>query len=239
MAYRDALMGGETGAPTDTAGEEPEAERSAAEADDPDPLPADAEAGEPSAEASAEETLPELPELPELSDAELRSALAALLFASPEPLSLGRLVDLVQGPGSARVKRALAELAEGLADGPLPVRLADFAGGYRLVTDPSAAEVVGRLQRAPKPERISGAALETLAIVAYRQPVTAAEIEAIRGVQSGSLLRGLVDRRLVKVTGRADQPGSPLQYGTTREFLERFGLARLEDLPRDGELAGE
>jgi segregation and condensation protein B len=236
MAYRDALMGGETGAPTDTDGEEPEAERPAAEDDLPDPLQADAEAGEPSAEAPAAEPLPELPEL---SDAELRSALAALLFASPEPLSVGRLVDLVQGPGSARVKRALAALADGLADGPLPVRLADFAGGYRLVTDPSAAEVVGRLQRAPKPERISGAALETLAIVAYRQPVTAAEIEAIRGVQSGSLLRGLVDRRLVKVTGRADQPGSPLQYGTTREFLERFGLARLEDLPRDGELAGE
>ena len=85
-------------------------------------------------------------------------------------------------------------------------------------------------------ERVSPAGLETLAIVAYRQPVTKAEIEAIRGVQAGPVLRSLVDRGLVKVTGRADQPGAPLQYGTTREFLDRFGLASLKELPRDAEL---
>jgi segregation and condensation protein B len=88
-----------------------------------------------------------------------------------------------------------------------------------------------------KSERISGAALETLAVVAYRQPVTKAEIEAIRGVQAGPILRTLIERGLVRVTGRADVPGHPLQYGTTREFLDRFGLSSLGDLPRDGELA--
>ena len=88
----------------------------------------------------------------------------------------------------------------------------------------------------PRARRISAAALETLAIVAYRQPVTKAEIEAIRGVQAGAILRTLVDRGLARVTGRANLPGSPLQYGTTKEFLDRFGLGSLKDLPRDGEL---
>ena len=86
-------------------------------------------------------------------------------------------------------------------------------------------------------ERISAAALESLSIVAYRQPVTKAEVEAIRGVQAGPVLRALVDRGLVKVVGRADVPGSPLQYGTTPEFLDRFGLLDLDELPRDAELA--
>ena len=84
---------------------------------------------------------------------------------------------------------------------------------------------------------MSPAALETLSVVAYRQPVTKAEVEAIRGVQAGPLLRSLVDRGFIRVTGRAPVPGNPLQYGTTRQFLEQFGLAQLNDLPRDGELA--
>ena len=92
-------------------------------------------------------------------------------------------------------------------------------------------------RQGPAVERISPAALETLSIVAYRQPVTKAEIEAIRGVQAGPILRSLVDRGLVRVTGRADVPGHPLQYGTTKEFLDRFALAGLKELPRDGELA--
>lgn len=174
-----------------------------------------------------------------LDDEELRRRLAALLFAADEPLGLARLVLLLERPDKRRVQAALERLAQELETSPVPIVLKAIQGGYRLFSDPDLAAVVARLQNVPKPERISSAALETLAIVAYRQPVTKAEIEAIRGVQSGPMLRTLVDRGLVRVTGRADQPGGPLQYGTTREFLDRFGLASPQDLPRDAELAGD
>jgi segregation and condensation protein B len=172
----------------------------------------------------------------EKSDDDLLRELAALLFASPEPLSLGRLVELLERPARKRVTGALERLAQALDGSPLPVVLKEVAGSWRLLTDPEQAGVIARLREEPRPERISAAALETLAIIAYRQPVTKAEIEAIRGVQAGPVLRSLVDRNLVRVTGRAELPGAPLLYGTTREFLERFGLASLEELPRDGEL---
>ena len=172
----------------------------------------------------------------ELSDEELLQGVAALLFASPDPLSVGRLVALLERPSRPRVEAALGALGERLAEAELPFVLRPIAGGWRLLTDPELGDLVVRLTKSRRVERISAAALETLSIVAYRQPVTKAEIEAIRGVQVGPILRSLVDRGLARVTGRADQPGAPLQYGTTREFLDRFGLASLQDLPRDGEL---
>ncbi len=175
----------------------------------------------------------------EKSDEALVRELAALLFASPEALSPGRLVELLERPSAARVERALESLALALDAGPLPIVLKKIAGGWRLLCDPELGDVVLRLVDEPRPERISAAALETLAIIAYRQPVTKAEIEAIRGVQAGPVLKSLVDRGLVRVTGRADQPCAPLLYGTTKEFLERFGLGALKDLPRDGELVEE
>jgi segregation and condensation protein B len=174
------------------------------------------------------------------SDAELQRELSVLLFASREPLTAVRLVELLERPQPARVTAALerlqAELEGGAATLPVPLVLRKIAGAWRLVSDPELGAVVARLRSEPKPERISAAALETLAIIAYRQPVSKAEIEAIRGVQAGPVLRSLVDRGLVRITGRADLPGQPLLYGTTKEFLERFGLAALKDLPRDGEL---
>lgn len=173
----------------------------------------------------------------DLTDEQLVERAAALLFASPEPLSLGKLVSLLERPPKARVQGALTTLGASLDGGPLPVQLRGLKGGYTLMTVPEVGEVVGRLAKGNPVERISPAALETLAIVAYRQPVTKAEIEAIRGVQAGPILRSLVDRALVKVTGRADVPGHPLQYGTTKDFLDRFGLMGLDELPRDAELA--
>jgi segregation and condensation protein B len=174
------------------------------------------------------------------SDAELQRELAALLFASPEPLSAARLVELLERPTPARVTAALerlqSELESGAAALPVPLVLRKIGGAWRLLSDPELAPVIARLRAEPKPERISAAALETLAIIAYRQPVSKAEIEAIRGVQAGPVLRSLVDRGLVRITGRAELPGQPLLYGTTKEFLERFGLSALKDLPRDGEL---
>lgn len=173
----------------------------------------------------------------DLSDEQLVERTAALLFASPEPLSVGRLVGLLERPPAARVRAAVETLGKQLEASPLPVQLRAIRGGYTLMTEPALGPVVGRLAKGSPVERISPAALETLSIVAYRQPVTKAEIEAIRGVQAGPILRSLVDRGLVKVTGRADVPGAPLQYGTTKEFLDRFGLMSLEELPRDAELA--
>jgi segregation and condensation protein B len=173
------------------------------------------------------------------SDEELVRDAIALLFASPDPISDARLADLLERPDKKRVQAVCARISAALAATGLPIVLQKIAGGWRFLTDPALGPVVERLRAGARPERISAAGLETLAIVAYRQPVTKAEIEAIRGVQAGPILRTLVDRGLVRVTGRADLPGSPLQYGTTRDFLERFGLPSLKSLPRDGELVEE
>lgn len=175
-------------------------------------------------------------EAAELSDAEVERELAALLFASTEPLSSGKLQSLLGGASAARVEEGLRALSTRLATAQLPWELRQIAGGWQIYTTPDVAETVARLQKVKKDEKVSPAGLETLAIVAYRQPVTKAEIEAIRGVQVGPILRTLVDRGLVKVAGRSEDPGHPLLYGTTKRFLENFGLASLDDLPRDGEL---
>ena len=223
---------------TEERGPEPEA---AVEPSGPEPAQ---EAG-PEATAAgtppdgAEETPAPEPEIgpgERLSDDELVEELCALLFASPDPLPLARLVDLLRRPARKRVRAALEALAARFGEARIPIVLREIAGGWRLLTDPDQHAVVARLSKSRKVERVTPAALETLAIVAYRQPVTKAEIEAIRGVQAGPVLRNLVDRGLIKVVGRADQPGSPLEYGTTREFLDRFGLASLKELPRDAEL---
>ena len=240
----------EDGASEDGAADAPESEETAelesadprAEGDEPesDEIAADG----PDAEAQLAEELEEADEGPaaELDEEQLdvlTQTLGVLLFASPEPLNLGRLKELSEAPDKAAVRQGLGELEERFERAALPLVVRKLAGGYRVMTDPRLAEVVQRLDKSRKTERISQAALETLSIIAYRQPVTKAEIEAIRGVQAGPMLRTLVDRGLVKIAGRAEQPGQPLLYGTTKEFLDRFGLGALNELPRDAELAGE
>lgn len=201
--------------------------------------------------APPDETQPsaELPPAPEvepaeepgqgdlLTDDELLQSVSALVFASPEPLSEKRLVTLLDSPRPERVRAAIVVVQERLAQSGLPLEMRLLAGGWQILTAPAVGEVVQRLFKARKAERVSAAALETLAVIAYRQPVSKAEIEAIRGVQAAPILRTLIDRGLVRVTGRADVPGHPLQYGTTKNFLDRFGLGALDELPRDTELA--
>lgn len=223
-------------------GEAPDAEGDAADADADggDEASAEESSADELSAAEAEEAAAEAAGPgpgADLSDEQLVERAAALLFASPDPLSVGRLVGLLERPPAARVRAALEALGHQLEASPLPVQLRALKGGYTLMTVPELGKTVGRLAKGSAIERISPAALETLAIVAYRQPVTKAEIEAIRGVQAGPILRSLVDRGLAKVTGRADVPGHPLQYGTTKEFLDRFGLMNLDELPRDVELA--
>ena len=173
----------------------------------------------------------------ELSDKELDRRVMALVYASPEPLTNRRLTALLDRPDPKRVKAALERIQQRLAETELPLELKKIAGGWRVLTAEDLDGVVGELVASRRTERMSPASLETLAVVAYRQPVTKAEIEAIRGVGAGPMLRSLVDRGLVKVVGRAKQPGNPLQYGSTTDFLDRFGLGSLKDLPRDDELA--
>lgn len=217
------------------------AEMSAAETD-AEEVDAEASAAESSADESDDVDEDEEAEKgpgpgADLSDDQIDERLQALLFASPDPLTVGRLVQLLERPPAARVRAALERIAHTLESSPMPVQLRAIKGGYTLMTVPELGDVIGRLAKGNPVERISPATLETLAIVAYRQPVTKAEVEAIRGVQAGPILRSLVDRGLARVTGRADVPGHPLQYGTTKEFLDRFGLMSLDDLPRDAELA--
>jgi segregation and condensation protein B len=172
---------------------------------------------------------------PELPDVPLATRIEALLFVASEPVSMKRLKELVRIDDGRVVREALDVLAAGYAAENRAVRIEEVAGGFQLRTRPELAPLVARIGRKVESEKLSPAALETLAIVAYRQPVLRADIERIRGVASGEVLRALVERGMVRVAGRAELPGAPLYYGTTTRFLEVFGLRDLAELPRDGE----
>lgn len=164
-----------------------------------------------------------------LDTAELKSILEALLFAAPGPVRLEHLA-LAADVESGLVAPLLDELAEEYRRTGRGFVLVALAEGYQLRTRPEHAEMVRRLQSS-RPVRMSRAALEALAIIAYRQPVTRADIDYLRGVDSGGVIKSLLDKRLVRIVGKKDIPGRPLIYGTSREFLEFFGLQSLDDLP--------
>lgn len=132
---------------------------------------------------------------------------------------------------ATQIREAFAEIEQELIDRREPYRVLEGVNGFRLTISPDYADWIRLMRNEPRPQRLSSAAMETLAIVAYRQPVTRAEIEAIRGVSSDSGLSKLLDKDLIVVLGRADLPGRPLQYGTTSQFLEFCGLKSLEELP--------
>lgn len=138
---------------------------------------------------------------------------------------------------SAQIRDAMEAIGEDLTEGESVYRVHEGPGGYRLVIAPQYADWVRLLRDEPRPQRLSPAAMETLAIVAYRQPVTRSEIEAIRGVSADSGLNKLLEKDLIFVVGRAELPGRPLQYGTTEAFLEYCGLKSLEELPASDVLA--
>ena len=171
------------------------------------------------------------PDAPESIDERLLGILESVLFAAGEPLNLARLADVIPGPSRGELRVALRELAARAERDARGIRLLEVAGGYQFRTDPAHAEWVRRLFQ-QKPWRLTRATLETLAIVAYKQPITRAEIEAIRGVDADSVLASLLTRKLVKIVGRKEVMGRPLLYGTTRQFLEVFGLRDLTSLPR-------
>jgi segregation and condensation protein B len=165
----------------------------------------------------------------------LQSAIEALLFSSDQPLPLTLLCESLES-GPEEVSEALQRLGGEYAGRDAGVELREIAGGWMLVTTPEHAEYVGRMLRGKRKMRLSRAALESMAIIAYKQPVTKSEVEAIRGVDSSAVLATLLERNLVTIRGRSKVVGRPLLYGTTQEFLEYFGLKDLSELPRPEEL---
>ena len=164
------------------------------------------------------------------------ACIEALLFSSDSPLSAGRLAQAAGVKGQAGVSRAVETLNSRYQADGAAFTIEAIAGGYQMMTRPEYNDVLRRLRRAKADSRLSQAALETLAIVAYRQPILRADVEAIRGVACGDVIRGLMDKQLLKIVGRAEVIGRPMLYGTTRRFLEVFGLKDLDDLPRVEEL---
>jgi segregation and condensation protein B len=159
----------------------------------------------------------------------------ALVLGAPEPVSAQKIADVVPGLEADDARALVAELQREYEEQGRAFEVWEVAGGYQLRTRPEYASYLRLLHR-ERPLRLSRAALETLAVVAYRQPVTRAEIEAVRGVEVDAVMRSLLERQLVRIAGHREVPGRPMLYATTKRFLEVFGLGRLEDLPTLREL---
>ncbi|MFH1731209.1 MAG: SMC-Scp complex subunit ScpB [Planctomycetota bacterium] len=166
------------------------------------------------------------------------SAIEAMLFASAEPVRSRKIAETLKDTGidGRGVRKIITALAKEYDEAGRGFAVEEIAGGFQMLSRPDYAEYIADLLGGGGGGRLSQAALETLSVVAYKQPVTRADIEAIRGVQAGPLLRALLHKGLIKITGRAEILGRPLLYGTTRKFLEHFGLKSLNELPRVEEL---
>ncbi|MBX3316772.1 MAG: SMC-Scp complex subunit ScpB [Phycisphaeraceae bacterium] len=166
---------------------------------------------------------------------ELDAQVEAVLLASPRPISASAISAAIAGTGrateSGEVESAIARINHSLDSTGRAARVERVAGGYRLMTRSEFAPVLASIRLQQVQAKLSRAAIETLAIIAYKQPIARADLESIRGVACGEVLRSLMDRRMVAIVGRAEEPGRPMLYGTTREFLDQFGLGSLKDLP--------
>jgi len=169
------------------------------------------------------------------ADVTVESVTEAVLFASDEPLTAARLADIV-GTGVKQIRQHIDALNNKYQANNSAFRIEQIAGGFQMMTLSSYNHWLKKLLRVRNDSKLSPAALETLAIIAYKQPVIRADIEAIRGVAAGEMIRGLMYKGLVKIVGRAEVLGRPMLYGTTRKFLEIFGLNTLKDLPKVEEL---
>lgn len=166
-----------------------------------------------------------------MEDHQLKSAIEALVFVSGNPLSLDRLNGIFEEARAEQIEAQVRLLQQEYIDRGSGLMLAEVAGGYQLATRPELFEWIRKFKTVKTTTRLSKPALETLAIVAYKQPITRSEVEAIRGVNIGGIMRNLMERRLVKIVGKKDVPGKPLMYGTSLEFLQYFGLKDLSALP--------
>ncbi|MBM4100057.1 MAG: SMC-Scp complex subunit ScpB [Planctomycetes bacterium] len=181
------------------------------------------------------------------ADLPLEQRVEAVLMIADRPLTDARIAEILgvpltlpqkrgQPPVPPPVPSAIEALnARYAADGRI-LRIESVAGGWQVMTLPAFGPIVARMKGVREQGRLTQAALESLAIIAYRQPILRADLESIRGVACGEVLRSLMDRRLVKIVGRADEVGRPMLYGTTNEFLKQFGIGKLEELPNSKEL---
>lgn len=165
-----------------------------------------------------------------MEDSERQHIVEALILGSPEPISAQRVAGVIPYCKPGQIPKVVEALNSEYADQGRAFEIQQVAGGYQMRTLPAYASYLGQIQP-QRPLRLSKPALETLAIVAYRQPVTRTDIEDIRGVDAGAVVRSLLERKLLKLAGHKEVAGRPMLYATTRRFLEIFGLDRIEDLP--------
>jgi segregation and condensation protein B len=162
--------------------------------------------------------------------------LEAMLFSTHHPLTGQRVGELLGISSQKAVKRAVVALNEQYESAGRTFRIEQVAGGYQMLSLPEYGDVLKKLHQKESDAKLSKAALETLAIIAYKQPILRADVEAIRGVACGETIRSLMEKHLVNIAGRAEEPGRPILYGTTKRFLQLFGLNNLKDLPQSEEL---
>jgi segregation and condensation protein B len=160
-----------------------------------------------------------------------RATIEALIFASSEPVSVKTMTEII-GVNEHTIKQIISDLVEDYHRTKRGIQIIEVANGYQYCTHPECAPYVEKLQKLPRNVGLSQAAIETLAIIAYKQPITKAEVESLRGVSVESALATLVEKSLVEEIGRKDGPGRPILYGTTKKFLKYFGLNSLNDLPK-------
>jgi segregation and condensation protein B len=173
---------------------------------------------------------------PERASAEIKAIIEALIFASPEPLTPKAIFKLLDSEPKEDVQAALAELKRDY-ERPGGLQLVEVAGGFQIATRPDLHEWVRRLFHERSTQKLTAQSLETLAVIAYKQPITALEISEIRGVDTSGVLNTLLERHLIKIAGRKKVVGRPFLYATTKEFLIRFGLNDLTDLPKVEDMA--
>lgn len=196
-----------------------------------EPVPSESSAPEAVADASPVAEGEESARLQALEERELKAILESLLFVSAEPISLERLMVALGTVSKQELRHALQSLREDFDREGRGVQMVELAGGYQLVTRTEHAPWIKRLAKSKASPKLSRSAMESMAIIAYKQPIVRSEIEQIRGVEVSGVLRTLLERKLIRMVGRKDVPGRPIMYGTTKLFLQQFGLSDLSQLP--------
>ena len=163
---------------------------------------------------------------------EVKRIVEALLFAVQEPISVRKISEIVEGVEGKEIREVIQQLREEYDTHDRVFQIEEIANGFQLLSRPEYHEWISKIRKKSGESKLSQSALETLSIIAYKQPIIRAEIEAIRGVQSGQMIRTLIEKSLVKITGRDEVLGRPLLYGTTTKFLDHFGLKSTKDLPK-------
>lgn len=167
-----------------------------------------------------------------MAENNVKSVIEALLFSCDQPLPIDKIRDVLDNMEAVEVRRIIEELKGDCEKSNRGIRIVEIAGGFQMITTPELAPFLKKFYKYKKVERLSKPALETLAIIAYKQPVSKMEIESLRNVNIDGVIKSLLDKNLIRISGRRRAPGNPYVYGTTRKFLEYFGLKGLEDLPK-------